>query len=180
MARHRPAPAGEPDWLNPAGSERLAASGSTSAEAEVGRNARVRPAGRRHSAGAVSWLLRRPGTVAPPTGAKWYGPRGRGPGHVTRQRPPFCSAVLVFRAQRLTGGSPSQPSDCSPHARHPPPARTPAARPPPARPPRSARPRPRLGQLSSLPPHRRYVGDQERTRVRLIFRSHGRLGRHGL
>ena len=44
----------------------------------------------------------RPGAVTPPTGAKWYGPQGRGPGHVTRPRPPFCSAVLVFRAQRLT------------------------------------------------------------------------------
>lgn len=41
--------------------------------------------------------------AAPPAHAEWCGPQGRGPGHVTRPRPPFCPAVLVFRAQRLTG-----------------------------------------------------------------------------
>lgn len=47
---------------------------------------------------------RRAWSLAPHTGAKWYSPWGRGPDHVTRARPPSCSAVLVFRAQRLTGG----------------------------------------------------------------------------
>lgn len=103
MARHRPAPAGGLNGLNAAGSERLAAFRSALAEAEAGWNPRIWSAGRRHNAGSVSWLLRRSGALAPPTGAKWYGPRGRGPDHVTLPRPPFCSAVLVFRAQRLTG-----------------------------------------------------------------------------
>lgn len=69
----------------------------------MGRNAWSGSFGRRYSAGAARGPLGRPQAVAPPAGAKWYGPQGRGPGHVTRPRPPFCSAVLVFRAQRLTG-----------------------------------------------------------------------------
>lgn len=60
------------------------------------------PAGWRHSPRVVSGLPG-VGSHCSPTGAKWYGPEGRGPGHVTQLRPPFCSAVLVFRAQRLTG-----------------------------------------------------------------------------
>lgn len=47
-----------------------------------------------------------PVTLEPrsPADAEWYDPEGRSPDHVTRARPPSCSAVLVFRAQRLTGG----------------------------------------------------------------------------
>lgn len=61
------------------------------------------PAGRWQGPYIVQGLL---GSLEPrsPTGAKWYSPWGRGPYHVTRARPPSCSAVLVFRAQRLTGG----------------------------------------------------------------------------
>lgn len=46
---------------------------------------------------------RRARSLAPPP-AQSGTARGRGPDHVTRARPPSCSAVLVFRAQRLTGG----------------------------------------------------------------------------
>lgn len=74
--------------------------------------------------GAARWGAGRrggaPGVPAAdtPARAEWCGPQGRGSGHVTRPRPPFCPAVLVFRAQRLTGrvafASAGQVASCSP------------------------------------------------------------------
>lgn len=98
---HRPAPAPEPDGLNATGCERRPA---PHLQRPIwGWTLVSGPIGRRHSAEAVRRPLGRPQAVAAPADAKWYGPQGRGPGHVTRPRPPFCSAVLVFRAQRQTG-----------------------------------------------------------------------------
>ena len=76
----------------------------------------------------------------PPARAEWCGPQGRGPGHVTRPRPPFCPAVLVFRAQRLTGRV-AFAAFGQLASRSPPPAA-----------PGSTSPRPRSAELAPSPP----------------------------
>lgn len=72
----------------------------TQARLSVGPQA-PRAGGKAHK---LSKDCRRAWSLAPPPAQSGTARGGRGPDHVTRARPPSYSAVLVFRAQRLTGG----------------------------------------------------------------------------
>uniref|UniRef100_A0A4X2KIK4 V-type proton ATPase proteolipid subunit n=1 Tax=Vombatus ursinus TaxID=29139 RepID=A0A4X2KIK4_VOMUR len=91
----------------------------------------------------VGWPA--PPERSPPTGAEWCRP-GAGPSdHVTPLRPPFCSAVVVFRAQR--GAEPVSPDFTPSHL----PTRPPVLYPLPSPVPLPFSPRPVL--LPACRPH---------------------------